>query len=99
MVATVTWPACLMGSTVWNEVTTMSYRDKAIAVCKMAGQELIDRAEELIVNTEAIKNIDIWINIPSETDDPMVVPEIQVTTSVYPKRETITKIVSMDIDR
>lgn len=70
----------------------MSYRDMAIEVVKIAGQDLIDRAEELIPNTEGVKEIDIWIRIPSMTDDPYVVPEIQVNTEVYPKRNSINKI-------
>lgn len=75
----------------------MTYREKAIEVVKIAGQEIIDRAEELIVNTDGIKSIDIWIKIPSETDDPYIVPEIQVDTEVYPKREMLNKICEMRI--
>jgi len=77
----------------------MTYREKAIEVVKIAGQELIDRAKELIVNTEGIKSIDIWIKIPSETDDPYVVPEIQVDTEVYPKREMLDKLVKLRLNK
>ena len=73
----------------------LSYRERAIEVLKIAGQELIDRAEELICNTEYIKDINIWIRIPSLTDDPNVVPEIEVSTNVYPKRENLYKILEL----
>lgn len=71
----------------------MTYRDMAISACKIAGEELIQRAEELIANAEGIKDIDIWIRIPSLSDDPCCVPELQVTTNVYPKRTNICKLV------
>lgn len=77
----------------------MTYREKAIEVVKIAGQELIDRAEEFIVNTEGIKSIDIWIKIPSETDDPYVVPEIQVDTEVYPRRGMLEKLVNLRLNK
>ena len=70
----------------------MTYRDMAISACKIAGEELIQRAEELIANTEGIKDIDIWIRIPSLSDDQCCVPELQVTTNVYPKLVSIHKL-------
>lgn len=73
----------------------MSYRDMAVAVAKIAGQELIDRAEELIPHTEGIKGIDIWIRIPSLSDDAFDIPEIQVSTDVYPKKIAVDKIVQL----
>lgn len=73
----------------------MTYREMAIAVCKIAGEEIIERAEELIPNTEGVKDIDIWIRIPSLSDDPFCVPEIQVDTNVYPKRVAIEKITKL----
>lgn len=70
----------------------MTYRDLAVSACKMAGEELIQRAEELILNTEGIKDVDIWIKIPSLSDDPCCVPEFNITTNVYPKRVNIYKL-------
>ena len=71
----------------------MTYRDRAVAACKMAGEELVQRAEELIADTESIKGVDIWIRIPSLSDDPCCIPELQVTTNVYPKRINIYKLI------
>ena len=46
----------------------MTYREMAIETLKLIGQELIDRAEELIPNTEGIKRIDVWTSIPTMSD-------------------------------
>lgn len=70
----------------------MTYREKAIAICKIAGEEMIERAEELIPNTEGVSQIDIRIWIPSMTDDPYFIPEIRVESDVYPRRLAIEKI-------
>lgn len=73
----------------------MSYRDMAVAVAKIAGQELIDRADELIPKTEGVKNVNIWIRIPSLSDDAFDIPEIQVDTEVYPKKIAVDKIIQL----
>jgi hypothetical protein len=73
----------------------MNYREMAVEAVKLAGQELIDRADELICKTEGVKDIDIWIRIPSMTDDPNVIPEMEVSTNVYPRRESLKKIFEM----
>lgn len=70
----------------------MTYREKAVAICKIAGEEMIERAEELIPNTEGVSQIDIRIWIPSMTDDPYFIPEIRVESDVYPRRLAIEKI-------
>lgn len=66
-----------------------NYRECAIEAAKLAGQELIDRAEELIPNTKGIKNVDIWIRIPSATDDHLNVPEMNVSIDVYPRQSAL----------
>lgn len=73
----------------------MTYREMAVEVTKIAGQELMDRAEELIPNTEGVKDIDIWIRIPSMSDNEFNIPEIQVNTNVYPKHVAVEKIVKL----
>ena len=72
-----------------------TYREMAVSVCKIAGEELVNRAEELIPNAECVKDLDIWIHIPSLTDDPYCVPEIQVNTNVYPTRMVMDKLVKL----
>ena len=73
----------------------MSYRDMAVAVAKIAGQELIDRADELIPKTDGVKNVNICIRIPSLSDDAFDIPEIQVDTEVYPKKIAVDKIIQL----
>ena len=73
----------------------MNYREMAVAVCKIAGQDLIERADDLIPNVEGVKNINIWIRIPSLTDDSLCVPEIEVSTNVYPRQEIVFKIANL----
>lgn len=70
----------------------MTYREKAVEICRIAGKEMIERAEELIPNTEGVTEIDIRIRIPSMTDDPYLIPEISVQTNVYPRRIAVDKI-------
>lgn len=73
----------------------MTYREMAVSTMKLAGQELIDRAEELIPNATNVKNIDIWIRIPSLSCDTFDVPEIEVQTDVYPSSITLGKYVDL----
>ena len=76
----------------------MTYREMAIETLKLIGQELIDRAEELIPNTEGIKSIDVWTSIPTMSDSELFIPEIRVNTSAYPKRITLEKFIKMNVD-
>ena len=73
----------------------MTYREMAVETVKLAGQELIDRAEELVPNATMVKNVDIWIRIPSLTDDAFDFPEIEVQTDVYPSRVSLEKYIDL----
>lgn len=74
----------------------MTYREMAIEMLKLMGQELIDRAEELIPNTEGIKDIDVWISIPTMSDSELCIPEIRVNTIAYPKRMVLEKFMELN---
>ena len=74
----------------------MKYREIAIEMLKLMGQELIDRAEELIPSTDGIKDIDVWISIPTMSDSEMYIPEIRVNTSAYPKRMALKKFMELN---
>jgi|GEM_PF-2363030 hypothetical protein len=74
----------------------MTYREMAIEMLKLMGQELIDRAEELIPNTEGIKNIDVWTSIPTMSDSELCIPEIRVNTIAYPKRMALEKFMELN---
>lgn len=57
------------------------YRDDLIQQIKEAGQELIDRAEEMVgKNTDAITGFNIYIDFPQ--GEYMPIPEISWTTDV-----------------
>ena len=73
----------------------MTYREMAVKTVELAGQELIDRAEELVPNATDVGRIDIWIRIPSLSSDTFDVPEIEVQTDVYPSRVTFEKYVEL----
>lgn len=73
----------------------MTYREMAVEATRIAGKELMERAEELICKTEGVKSINIWINIPSLDDNPYTVPEIEVQTEVYPRREMLMKMIEL----
>ena len=74
----------------------MKYREMAIEILKLMGQELIDRAEELIPSTEGIKDIDVWISIPTMSDSDLCIPEIRANTSAYPKRMALKKFMELN---
>lgn len=74
----------------------MTYREMAIEMLKLMGQELIDRAKELIPNTEGIKNIDVWTSIPTMSDSELCIPEIRVNTIAYPKRMALEKFMELN---
>ncbi len=67
----------------------MKFRERAVETVKMMGEELTSRADELIPNANRVKEINIWLRIPSLSDDPDCLPEIQVSVDTYPSREII----------
>ena len=78
----------------------MTYRERAVEVMKLAGKELAERAEELIPDAKRVKDLNIWIRVPSLTDE-ITYPEIEVEVSVYPTRQMVDvyqKIVEGPVD-
>lgn len=73
----------------------MTYREMAAGIIRIAGEELTQRAEELVPNTEHISDITISIKIPSLTDDKACIPSIQISTSVYPRHIAEEKIINL----
>lgn len=73
----------------------MTYREMAAGIIRIAGEELTQRAEELVPNTEHISDITISIKIPSLTDDKTFIPSIQISTSVYPRHIAEEKIINL----
>ena len=73
----------------------MTYREMAIKVIKMACSDLMERAEELVPDTEAITNVDVVLHIPSLMDEGNCVPTIHVKTDCYASRILADEICNM----
>lgn len=68
------------------------YRKKTIEIIKVACQDIIDRADELVPNIKRCINTDILIHIPTLTDDSMVIPTVTVTSGNFISRVAEDKI-------
>ena len=59
----------------------MMKREKLIELVKASGQEIIDRAEDLVGDGDLITDFDIWLRFPSSE-----CPTVEVTRSHASKR-------------
>lgn len=57
------------------------YRKQLVEMVKAAGQDVIDRAEDLVGNGDLLCGFDIWLRFPQGGD----LPTIEVTKSYIPK--------------
>lgn len=57
------------------------YRAKLVEMVKAAGQEVIDRASDLVGEGDLITDFDIWLRFPQDG-----VPTVEVTRSHISKR-------------
>ena len=73
----------------------MDYREMAIKTVKIACQDLMDRADEIIPKGESITDIDVIMHIPSLTDDSECIPTISVQVDGYVSRIAFEKICEM----
>lgn len=70
----------------------LTYRDKLVQLIKDSGQELIDRAEDMVgENLDAIASFTIHIDLPQDTDQ-VNWPYIEWTTKVINKKALYTKM-------
>ena len=69
----------------------MKYREKAVEAIRMAGQELMNRAEEFVPNAERVINTEIVIRIPTDTEVPEF-PSLEVRTEVAPSQMMLEEI-------
>lgn len=63
-----------------RDVYSEKYRQKLIELVKAAGQDVIDRAEDLVGNGDLICDFDIWLRFPQNG-----VPTIELTRSYLSK--------------
>lgn len=62
------------------------FRKKLVELVKASGQEVIDRAEDLVGDGDALSDFDIWIRFPLvETSIVNSIPTIEVTKSYLSK--------------
>ena len=59
----------------------MTQREKLVAMVRASGQEVIDRAEDIVGEGETITDIDIWLRF-----SPTAAPGIEVTRSYISRR-------------
>lgn len=67
-------------------MTSEEIRKKLIELVKASGQEVIDRAEDLVGEGDALSDFDIWLRFPlGETSIVNACPTIEVTKSYCSK--------------
>ena len=69
----------------------MNYHMRAVEAIRMAGQELINRAEEFVPDAERVINTEIVIRIPTNREV-VIMPTLEVRTEVAPSRIMLDKI-------
>lgn len=57
------------------------FRELLVKMVKAAGQEVIDRAEDLVGNGDLISDFDIWLRFPTDGRMLTAYPTIEVTRS------------------
>lgn len=64
-------------------MTNNPYKEKLVVALKKAGQNLVDNAETLIPDVQAIRGIDISIEIADGYVISSECPEVEVTTRYF----------------
>lgn len=67
-------------------VHNKNFRDNLVDMVKAAGQEVIDRAEDLVGNGELMTDFDIWLRFPLDGRMMTGCPTIEVTRSHVSKK-------------
>ena len=62
---------------------------------KLACQDVIDRIEELVPDIKGTISVEICIHIPTMADKSGSIPTYEIHTEVYPKMNTIEKIIDV----
>lgn len=63
-----------------------NFREHLVDCVKAAGQEVIDRAEELVGQGELMTDFDIWLRFPLDGPGFTACPSIEVTKSYINKK-------------
>ena len=67
-------------------MTGEEFRKQLVELVKASGQEVIDRAEDLVGEGDALSGFDIWLRFPIPPDS---IPTIEVSKS-YCSKNAIT---------
>ena len=60
-------------------MSSEKFRELLVKMVKASGQELIDRAEDLVGNGDCISDLNIWIRFPTDGRMLTACPTIEVT--------------------
>lgn len=75
-------------------MSSEEFRKKLVELVKASGQEVIDRAEELVGDGDLITDFDIWLRFPiGETSIVTSIPTIEVSKS-YVSRNSFNVLAS-----
>lgn len=74
------------------------FRNMLVEMVKASGQEVIDRAEELVGSGDLLNDFDIWLRFPLDNGRVSGVPTIELTESYLSKEgmNTIMKYYAND---
>lgn len=75
-------------------VASKIFREKLVKMVQEAGQDLIDRAEDLVGNGDLISDFGIWVRFP--INEQIGCPEIEVTRSHIVKNAVYVESWSVD---
>lgn len=60
-------------------MSSEKFRELLVKMVKASGQELIDRAEDLVGNGDCISDFNIWVRFPTDGRMLTACPTIEVT--------------------
>ena len=69
-------------------MTSLEHKETLIAMVKACGEELIERAEDLVGECENVTDFDIYIQFPTNGHRFEGVPTIQVNRTITSKKAT-----------
>lgn len=76
--------------------TSKDYRSYLVECVKTAGNMIIDMAEDIVGETDAISNLDIKVSFDQENRS---IPEITITRMHFPDKETLDHLLDIHIEK
>ena len=77
-------------------MNSKDYRSYLVECVKTAGNMLIDMADDIVGNTNAITNLSIEVNFDQENRS---IPEITITRMHLPDNETLDNLLDIRIEK